>query len=304
MATDLIGIDKVEKYILKSDRHDFSIRRPNQNGNAIPIFESENSNPEAAAKAFVEWAEIFSNDNSQVYEIHLYDGNTDKNKNKSVKATFQLNEGISRKTTDKEGNVIIQHPAIHQPATKMGMAKTDVDALISAAVEKVQTNHLIQSLSAQIAELSRKLEEQDLEDEEDEEEEEEEEPSLAKPETWRPDTVKEIISFAKDAYMEAKGAGRDLTPGNEESRRVAGPEEPGTETEEKINGKKMELKPAFQKPADPVDQDAKIRLAIQRIYKLDGHIGDDLMLVADMAEKNYDKFKGLILSLRDGDKKL
>lgn len=306
MATDLIGIDKVEQYIIRGKRHDFSIRMPNQNGNAVPIFESENSTAKNAADAFKEWAEIFSCDgnNNKVYEICLYDGDSDKNKNKSLKATFQLCEVSNRKSTaDEKGNVIIQHPSM--PAVgKDGMKKSDVDALISAAVEKVETNHLIQNLSAQIATLSRKLEEMDLEEEE-EEEEEEEQVSIADPKTWTPDSVKEIIGLAKTTFLEIKGNGATITPGEvTQERKVAGPAEGEAVQLTQEDLKNPTLKPAYVAPPDNKDQNIKMNLAIVRLWKHDGHIGDDLMALADLADKNYDKFKGAILSLRDGDKKL
>lgn len=310
MATDLLGKEKVENYIKKSGKKDFNIRRGGDK-NSVSIFESRNSTAKDAADSFTDWADIFYQDgtNSIVYDIVLFDNDTDKEKNKAFKASFQLAEQAVRRNSNGT-EVIIQHPSSVGKNDDGRLDKSTVEMMINAAVEKVQSKNDLKSLREEIAELRSELDEEE-EPEEEEEEEEEEENII--PESWTSEKVKDLISFAKNAYVEAKGAGTNLTPG--ESRRVAGPPqetdfaEHKTHQEKKSAGEEIpvmekELLPAFNHPPDHNDQLKKINLAIPRIYKFDGHIGDDLLLVAEMAEKNYDKFKGVILSLREGDKKL
>src|SRR5580700_9666191 len=152
MAVDLIGKENVKKYIIRGGRPDFTVKRYGAGPAAAPIFESlNNGTPKDAADVFDEWADMVNNDggNVQIYEICIFHKSEDAHKNKALKSQFQLSESSGRnKTRGEHGEIIINNPAVSSPG-KMGMSKVDVDKLISEAVEKVQTNHLIQLLMKQ-----------------------------------------------------------------------------------------------------------------------------------------------------------
>jgi len=334
MASDIIGIEKVQDLIRKSGRDSYAITRPSQTLLQPPVWSYEGNSSSDAAENFGAWAALSDSNNINRYDIHLMmkgdndeplPAETEKAKKEKAKKfrsklifTFQLYDQPGRSPSQ-----LIQAPVISAPAPQPReiaapapppdlsgyMRREDVEHLL----EKVQTNHQIQQLSAEIARLSRLQEEREYEDEFDEEDEEEEE-EIDKIERVGA-TVRGVIKDIKDLALEKKGE-TNITGNVDKSLQVAGSEQDflmnGGDGEEETEELELEEEqepqpkkyengkmPAYLKTPVHEDQQAKINAALAVLYKADGHLGDDLMKLAKMAHEKPKKFNGFILTFRE-----
>jgi hypothetical protein len=342
MAADFTGVDSIVEIMRKSGRDSFAIMRPGQNLTQPAVYEYEGENAEDAAQQFSQWAALAPEDNTNRYDMNLYmkgmdysENLTDKEKlsarSKKFRSkmcfTFQVHAATSFKQQPGNGVTVIEGPPKHRelPAQDMSkyMTRSEHEAVVNAAIEKVQTNHMIQTLSAEIAALSRRLEEADMEDFEDEDEDYEDE-ELEQVERVG-EVVRNIIKEGKDAYLEIKGAtdGKDIKgadlhkevagPGSEQDYIMSGAMndelemgEEASDLEEEaqkpqVNYDKSEYGklPEYIKPPVHEDQAIKVNAGLNGLYGHDEHLGDDLLRILDMAKKKPNKFKALIISLRE-----
>jgi hypothetical protein len=326
---ELTGAEAVKNYIKQSDRKVFEIYKENDNvANGHPVYEFEGQSAEKAAEAFAQWASIFHGQglNYQPYKIVLSNG-VDKNaadpakarldkRYSTMTASFVLNSQMINNNIRRDpatGDIVYLAGAPQAqptaPAVDMSkyVAKADMEAAIAHAILNAQTEERMRQLEAENLDLYKQLRDIYEEDEDIDEEEDEEDGIGAVMKIWTPDKVKEILGVVKDGYLEIKGAHSGIQGGGEKLNAVAGPGEVEQQSEVVTipAGAEPGTFPGYVTPTadnkDLIHKDQQIKMnqALARIYAKDLHIGDDLLIIAMIAEKKPNRFKGLIESLRE-----
>lgn len=268
---DIIGLDKMLKYIRSTGKTKFSIYRAGQSGNNIPVYECfEHNTAENAVQSFQAWAEVI--DNNAVYKIVLTDnvdidadGTVKKSKNKSGKmeALFALNApGVQygQQQQQQSGQLL---PA---PLDAAEMRK-QITAEIVAAQREDTLMRKVDELTVKIAAMEA-------------EEEEEEEGGLMGV-LGNPQQMAQINSL----LMMLRGGPAAQVPG---TGPLAGPAE-------------QTPQPAANVHPRPKEQRTEnVNNALKRLYKANRDIDTDLLLLADLAENKPETFNQMLMMLRGG----
>lgn len=174
LDVDLIGISAVSSVIKQSDLPRFIILRRGAGRGATPIYEAlKSDSSEKAKRDFEQWANtlLAANPNNNVqYELIAFDdtaldeedfasdGKMKRSRSKRIRFSFML-----KAPSDNLG-VINGKPEVIQPDMSSFVPRSEVDKMITDAVEKTL-------LKIQIKRLEDKINELEEEDEEEDEEE-------------------------------------------------------------------------------------------------------------------------------------
>jgi hypothetical protein len=317
---ELTGAAAVEKYILQSDRCCFEIYRKNDNSKQA-VYNYKGQTAKDAAESFAQWAEIFS-ESIEPYRIVVSDG-IDENDHETLPGAKKMRKRYSQMSTTfvlnsigipsmgaprkgENGEVIYYMPQQNQPQregvdlTKY-VAKAEMEAAISHAILNAQTQERLRQLEAENLQLHRELREA-YEDDEDDEELSGENKVL---EVWTPEGIEKLLKTGKETFLEIKGNMSEKSPAK--LNQVAG--EPAAKLNPvadaipagAIPGKYPAYIPytAENSALLQADQQLKINDALARLYPKDNHIGDDLQIIAYIAENKPNRFNGVIASLRE-----
>jgi hypothetical protein len=331
---ELIGADSVIAWINQSHKPCIKIWRVSDGGNSPPVFSFKGQDETKAAEAFAEWAKIMASNpnNSTAYRLYVSDdlivdednlqgkggitSETGKKLNRmrggAMATTFALNSQVlnGEVRRDPSGNITYIQPApIGQPANPVPsvdltkyVAKEEMNAAVAHAILNAQMQQRLNELEAENIELHRTIRE--LEDMLDEEEEAiGEEKSIM--EIWTPEAVQNLIGTAKETFLDIKGSRSNSV--HQPLNAVAG--QPEVEAQPKVvtipAGAEPGTYPPYVTPTVEnaalmqADQQKKLQDAIARLYAKDVHIGDDLQIIAGIAENKPNRFRGLLESLRE-----
>ena len=260
-SIDIIGIEKLIKYIEASGKTKFSIYRAGQNGMNIPVFECLDTQTNGnAVKEFIRWSEVINN--SVIYKLILFNVSTldtdeegnltakkSKQKTGKMECLFAVNEPSQYTRSEAGGRSGVNEIEEYKRQLDERYKKKEEDNLILNELKSMRQE--IEVLRAQNAEL--------------EEEEEEEIGGLTNPSQLK--DVMQLIALFKGVPQSPP-----VLNGTEEAQAQA----------QSLNKIKID----------------NINKAVKRLFVHDKNLDTDLLLLADMAEKDKGTFEMLLGMLR------
>lgn len=282
---DYVGIPLIVQMIRDSGAKGLAVLRVGQKRiEGSPIYETQGANADDLANKFSNWASLVlqgNPENTTEYKLWLTSNpnaktNQEKGATRTNEFNFQLklpNYGGYSGQPPTPQNIQISAPPQPQTPTGDYIRREDVSVIIKQALAENEMQNMRLELKSMREELTELVDEnEDLQDE------------LEKRGAPKDsDKARDVISL----FKEVKQLSKPETP---QTEKVA--EQPQEKPLLKVG------KPERATPEYAADQQKKLNAAVAVLWQVDDCIGDDLLILAQIAKEDPDKLEYLLKKLR------